>query len=46
MKHLLVRTEHVPGEPARYLALCGYESGEKKDFAVTLAKVTCEACHE
>lgn len=44
MTHLLVRTECAPGEPDGYIGRCGYRSEIKKEFAVEMAKVTCERC--
>lgn len=45
--HMAVRTDQAPGKPARYVALCGYESSDKKEFRfLDYIKVTCKKCLE
>jgi len=43
--HWCVRTEHGPEQADQYVAMCGYESGVRKEFRFdSLVKVTCEEC--
>ena len=44
MTHLLVRDEHAPHEPDRFIALCGYRSETKKEFTSNTGKITCAEC--
>jgi hypothetical protein len=48
MKHYLVRTQEGTGEPCIYVAPCGHESANAKEFTSisnpSSAGVTCPLC--
>ena len=45
--HILVRLDSGPGAPC-YFAVCGYQSGIKKEFVdptrYSVERATCETC--
>ena len=44
MIHLLTFTETRPGYPPTMRAICGHKSETKKEFSLSLEKVTCAEC--
>lgn len=50
MKHWPIRQDNEPGHATVYVASCGYESTNKKEFVDErrhgLDDVTCQACKE